>query len=493
MSSTRRFQWSCLVSAFILSAASAASAQPGTHDDVRVDVSTLRAEVERLRAELSELRALIATDRRSARPSNDDLTPGPDGGVDSDGAVAGPSPSEGEVPRERAPIRRALAAAGGRQAADPQATLDVLRAQVAELAQVKVESTSRMPVKVFGTIHTNAFANSAAANWLDSPNLVNVPPADGHQGSFSATLRQTRLGITTDGPRLGTVRSNATVALDFFGGIPGFVTGQVMGLPRLLVAFARLEGQRTAVEVGQDHMILAPVDPTSLASFAFPALFRSGNLYLRAPQARVEHTWGSHVRVMGGIVAPVGGDLPGEDYRFVPQAFGGERSRRPGVQARIATTAGDRETGRHADIGVSGHYGWERRSTILARSFAGAADFSVRWDLIGAAGEFFVGENIDAFGGGAGLDARTRGGWAEVQLHPGDRLSFAAGAGIDRIRGARPPTLPRHRNRSAYGTTIFSLTPEIQASFEYHWLATLPGTGSERHNHHFDWVLAYKF
>jgi hypothetical protein len=53
--------------------------------------------------------------------------------------------------------------------------------------------------------------------------------------------------------------------------------------------------------------------------------------------------------------------------------------------------------------------------------------------------------------------------------------------------------LPRHRNRSAYGTTIFSLTPEVQTSFEYHWLATRPGAGAERRNHHFDWTLAYKF
>jgi hypothetical protein len=490
MSSTGRFGRSCLIAIFTLSAAGAAWAQPGG-EDIRREVSNLRAEVARLRAELQDLRSLIGAARQSTPASGDAdlLPPSPDGGIADDAPVA----PESETRPAHPAIGRTLSAAAWRQATDTQASLDVLRAQVAEMAQVKVESASRMPVKVFGTIHTNAFANSAAANWLDAPNLVNAPPPDGHNGSFSATLRQTRIGLTMDGPALGSARSNATMAVDFFGGIPGFVTGQVMGLPRLLVAFARLEGPRTAVEVGQDHMILAPVDPTSLASFAFPALFRSGNLYLRAPQVRVEHAIGSHLGVMGGIVAPIGGDVPGEDYRFVPQAFAGERSRRPGVQARVAAKAGDRDTDRHADIGVSGHYGWERRTARLARSFAAAVDFSVRLDRVGAAGEFFVGENIDAFGGGAGLDARTRGGWAEVQLHAGERVSFAAGAGLDRIRGLRPPTLPRHRNRSAYGTTIFSLTPEIQAAFEYHWLATLPGIGSERRNHHFDWVLAYKF
>jgi hypothetical protein len=466
----------CLVRGYALIVLSLLSAEVAPAQsrttEVTQDVALLRAEVARLRAELQELRALVVESRAATRRVDDE--------------EAHPPPAEIDPPD-------ALAVAAPQQAVDPQASLEMLRTQVAELAEIKVESASRMPIKVFGTIHTNAFANSATPNWMDSPNLVNLPPADGHAGSFSATLRQTRIGLLIDGPTLNGVRSSATVAMDFFGGIPGFATGQVMGLPRLLVAFARFEGQRTAVEVGQDHMLLAPADPTSLASFAFPALFRSGNLYLRTPQARLEYKVGSHVSVAGGIVAPIGGDVPGEDYRFVPPTLSGERSQRPGVQARVAALAGDRETSRHADVGVSGHYGWERRSSGLVRSIASAIDFSVRRDLIGAAGEFFVGENIDAFGGAAGLDARTQGGWAEIQFHPGARLSLAAGGGIDRLRGNPPPTLARHRNRSAYGTTIFQLTPEIQASFEYHWLATQPGSGAERRNHPFDWVLAYKF
>ena len=173
----------------------------------------------------------------------------------------------------------------------PSPALEMLQTQVAELAQMKVESTTRLPVKLFGTVHATVFANSGNANWLDNPNIVGAPPADGHGGTMSASLRQTRIGFAADGPTIGAARTNAVVAMDFFGGIPGFQTGQVMGLPRLLVAFARIEGERTALEIGQDHMILAPRDPTSLAAFAFPLLFRSGNLYLRAPQVRVERTF----------------------------------------------------------------------------------------------------------------------------------------------------------------------------------------------------------
>jgi len=393
-----------------------------------------------------------------------------------------------EVRELRAKVDALTAAA---EAPVPQA-MDMLQTQVAELAQTKVESTTRFPVKLFGTVHAGVFANSNNANWLDNPNIVNATPANGHGGTMSASVRQTRIGFAADGPTIGSARTNAVVAMDFFGGIPGFQTGQVMGLPRLLVAFARIEGARWAVEVGQDHVVLAPRDPTSLAALAFPLLFRSGNLYLRAPQVRVERSVTSRLRAMAGIVAPIGGDLMGEAYVFVPPALGGERSRRPGVQARLAYTTGEASAPRLLDIGLSGHTGWERRGNDLVKSWATAVDFAARRDVIGVAGELFVADNADAFGGATGLDAPSTGGWSELQLFPSDRVSFTAGLGLDRVSGGRRFTLARGENRSAYGNVIFSLTPEVQASFEYRWLRTLAGN-VERPNHHFDWVLVHKF
>jgi hypothetical protein len=368
---------------------------------------------------------------------------------------------------------------------------DIVQVQLAELAQTKVESTTRFPLKIFGTIHAHAFANSTAPNWLDIPNLVGAAPPD--PGSFSMGLRQTRIGFTADGPTLGSVRTSGVAALDFFGGIPGFQTGQVMGVPRLLVAYARFDGTRVAAQVGQDQVLLAPRDPTSLSGFAFPLLFRSGNLYLRAPHARLELKMAPLLRAAAGVVAPIGGDLVVEDYRFVPPALGGERSRRPAAQARVELGSPDPDAQRRASVAISAHYGWERRPTALAESWAAAADFGARRDLFGIAGEVFVGDNIDAFGGALGLDARAAGGWAELQILPVERVSFHAGYGTDEVRAANRLQLVRRRNRSAYGNVILSITPEVQASFEYRWLATVPGGASERRNHHFDWVLAYQF
>jgi hypothetical protein len=370
--------------------------------------------------------------------------------------------------------------------------VEILQTQVAELAQTRVESTSRVPMRLFGTAHANFFTNTANANWLDNPNLVLPTPADGQAATTSATLRQTRVGLTVDAPRIGSVRTNAVVAMDFFGGIPGFQTGQVMGLPRLLVAYARIEGERMAVEVGQDHMILAPRDPTSLAASAFPLLFRSGNLYLRVPQARVERMLNPRLRATAGIVAPIGGDLTGTEYVFVPPALAGERSRRPGVQTRVAYTTADAGAPRLLDLGVSAHLGWERQGARLARSWAGAVDFAARRDLIGVAGEVFAGDNTDAFGGALGLNARSAGGWTEVQLFPSSRVSLTTGVGLDDIRDSRRFVLPRRQNRSAYGGIMFSLSGEVQASFEYRHLRTLTGNVS-RTNHHFDWALVHTF
>src|SRR5207244_88215 len=90
-------------------------------------------------------------------------------------------------------------------------------------------------------------------------------------------------------------------------------TGQVMGLPRLLYGYVRLDGEKIGIEIGQDQMILAPKNPTSLLGTSFPTLYRSGNLYLRAPQIRAERLLASgdfgQIRAVGGIMAPIAGDF----------------------------------------------------------------------------------------------------------------------------------------------------------------------------------------
>lgn len=418
-----------------------------------------RTDVELLRDELASLREQVralADEVRTLRA----VTPG--GAPTSAVAVATQEPAAVQLPPE------------------------VIQAQVAELAQVKVESASRFPVRVTGTILSNTVYNSGDANWLESPNIVGTTSG----GSMTSTMRQSRLGFDVHSIAIGAWQAKGTLIVDFFGGTPGFVTGTVMGLPRLLYAFGRLERGGTAIQAGQDHGMLAPRDPTSVAAYAFPQFFRSGNLYLRAPQVRVEQRIGGWT-ARAGLIAPIAGDTPGS-YVFAPAAGAGERSERPAIEGHVGYGRGTTDTAAEAQVGVSGHYGWIKQAGQLIAASAGAVDFNLRAGRVGFAGEAFLADELDAYGSGVGQPGRAEGGWVEARLAAHRRVSFNGGASLDR----RPDGVGlagRLRNTSAFGNVIWKLTPEVAASVEYKWLQTRYGSGRNRENHHVNAVFAVTF
>ena len=370
--------------------------------------------------------------------------------------------------------------------------IDVLRSQIEEQAQVKVESASRMPVKVFGTILTNTYVNSSDAIWLENPNFVGKPAASGPRGSMSATARQSRIGLETSGITVGPWQATGTMIADFYGGVTGFQTGTVMGLPRLLYAFGRLETDRTAIEIGQDHAILAPKDPTSLAALSFPLLYRSGNLYVRTPQVRVERRVSPSVAVTMGIVAPIAGDASSE-YEFAPLAGAGERSMRPAFQGRVEFARSSRQSGSTLTVGGSGHYGWRRPDATTTASWALALDFDIRAGRLGASGEVFAADNGEAFGAAISQPGRAAGGWFEGRFIANSRTTVAGGFGLDRPRDG-VGRLTRQDNRTLFGTTIVHLTPELAAAVEYRWMQTDLGlVPVTRRNHHVNAVFAVQF
>jgi hypothetical protein len=420
----------------------------------RGELDAMRDEIAALRAALDELRGEVAG-LRGARV-----------------ALAAAQAPAGATPVETQP---------------PPASLEVLQAQVEELAQTRVSSGSRFPVVLSGTILSNTVWNSGDANWLEGPNLVGTTAT----GSMTSTLRQSRVGLDVGVIPVGAWNATGRLIFDFFGGTPGFVTGTVMGLPRLLYAFGRLEHGGTAVQVGQDHVLLAPRDPTSLAAYAFPQFFRSGNLYLRAPQVRLEQRLGGF-SVAGGIVAPVVGDA-GPAYVFAPPAGAGERSERPAFESRVGYARGTPESGAEFDAGVSGHYGWSKFGPGLEVSTAGALDLLARVGRIGVAGEIYAAEDMDAYGSGVAQPGRSDGGWLELRLKAASRLSFNGGAGVDR-RPDGTGGAGRLRNTSAFGNAILNLTPEVAVSLEYKWLQTRYGpVPFNRENHHVNAVFAVTF
>ena len=194
------------------------AAGPLGAQDSADEMQSMREEMLRLRNELNalkeEVRQLKSTGATSPVISSSPFTPPQQSSVQS-AAASPPTPVSEEQP-------------------SPAEVLPLLQAQVAEQAQTKVESNSKFPVRLFGMMVSNTFFNSGEAAWLENPILVPPAPTNGlPSGSFSSTLRQSQVGAAWDGPTVGPFRTSGLLTVDFYGGVPNFRTGQVMGLPRL--------------------------------------------------------------------------------------------------------------------------------------------------------------------------------------------------------------------------------------------------------------------
>ena len=463
-------------------------------------MATLRLEIQQLRKELEALKAELRG--ATAFPSAAGETP--DSADEVAGAIIEPvsSPVTNLVDADELSTGEAV---------------PLLRAQVAEQAQTKVESSSRLPVKIFGTLVSNTFLNTDEADWIDNPSFV-LRRAPGSHGSFSSTLRQSRIGLSVEGPAVGSMKAHGMVEVDFYGGLPNYQTGQVMGIPRMLYGYMRIEGARTAFEMGQDQMILAPQNPTSLASRYFPDLYRAGNLYLRVPQLRVERVLAagevSEFHAEAGVLAPVMGDFCDNSFAFISPALGGERSRLPALQGRLAWRG---RPGAHKawQVGLSAHKGRgrfresdleecveyrfllpavkERLLAEPANSWAGAIDFNFQAKHLGLGGEWYVGRNINALGGAIGQFAKSAGGFLEARLRASQQLEFNSGFGIDRLIERREFPARMIANSSVFANAIYQFVPELALSFEYRWLSTLTSQRATRRNHHFNLAFAYSF
>lgn len=414
----------------------------------------------------------------------------------------------------------------------PQAEVvgDKKEPTVAKTAVAEPEKKKELGIDVgsaritpYGSIYVNAFNNSGATNNADVP-LFATPTGRGNAG---ASLRQTRLGLRVEGARMGDSRLGAVIETDFFGGFPAVAIGENFGIVRLRLAYMKIDRERTSFTIGQDWMVFAPQNPTSLAAAAIPQLAAAGNNWARIPQFKADHKLGKNVRVQGAVLAPQTGDSAAAAAFFL-QPNSGSASRVPFFQGRIAFSDGNfLSTGKPGTIGVSAHYGRSRvfSGSPLTRYDIDSTGIAADWNIplsrrIVLVGEAFTGKNLAGFQGGifqgyntefatlqgstlvaAGVRGiRTRGGWAQVGFTPpvaNDRLSFYGSAGIDdpddRDLVTLVPRDLRRRNLAWAFDAIYKVTPQFSVGLEYRGFNTNWTLSGRRTSNHVNLGAVYTF
>ena len=391
-----------------------------------------------------------------------------------------------------------------------QEQVAVNTAQIKEHAQTKVESDSRFRVKLFGMILANTYINTDSSSLIDNPMFAPPPTSMVGKNNFGATLRQSRIGLAMEGPRLGDARLSAEAEFDFWGGTSGEVDGDVFGFMRVITASARLDWENTSLIVGQRPPLISPLNPTSIAAVWIQPLTGAGNISQWRPQIMAERRVGSNdssqVIIQGGLLTPFGESLQDRTIQ------GG-----PGYQSRIAYRR-PLDSDRKLEFGFGGYV--HRRPFPLDRhvnSYAITGDWMVPiGNRVELSGEAFFGRAIGlAEESGNGNDSiyavtgpitlpgtsirgvRSTGGWAQMAIKARSDLDFNFAYGQEDPRNrdisfGQTGASTRFKNQVGSANFIWQLRQNLLLSLEYRRFWT-KYTLQQQTGNHYNLAVGYMF
>jgi len=233
-------------------------------------------------------------------------------------------------------------------------------------------------------------------------------------------------------------------------------------LPRLRHAYVKLTSGGFSMLAGQTWDLIAPLWPVANAD---GMMWNSGNLGDRRPQLRFG--WDAPISDDAAFNAAVALARTGAIDRKnldgpTDTMKDGDDSGRPMLQARVGLA---RLLGKRLDVGVWGHYGWERTELpIVGKNHfytsSVGADLKIKIiDELTFAGEIWYGKNLSDLRGGIdqGVDTVTgkeivaRGGWAELVAQLATPYAVAVGVGVDDPRdGTLSQATQRSHNIAPY-------------------------------------------
>jgi hypothetical protein len=334
-------------------------------------------------------------------------------------------------------------------------------------------------VSLYGTVMLNAFYNTAGANIQDIPLFLAKQGSDttGSDKNFGMTARQSRLGVRVQGITVGSAAVSGVVEADFLGGKTALPNGENMDLPRMSLAYARLDWKKFAVEAGEDWSIFAPLNPVTVAEFAIPGLSASGNAWIRTPQVRAEYRT-THILWQVAATDPNMGDYTTSSFATARVPGIGERGRMPAIDSRVALSKSK------FTVGASSHYGRGKNAGTGVDSWGAAVDYILPLaPHFTLTGEAFTGRALGIFSAAAGEavgavgtagehGVATRGGWVQAQFALARRWQANLGYGGEAMKAAQLPVGNRYRNQTYSGNIIFRPTPALSWAWEYRRILT---------------------
>src|SRR5581483_3599242 len=262
------------------------------------------------------------------------------------------------------------------EAAPTEERLSLLQNRIDELAQTKVETSQKFPLRITGMALFNAYVNGRHNNNADNPTVASFGPAD---STGAATLRQSTIGILFSGPQavLG-AKVSGSMYMDFFAGS----AASLNHLFRIRTAAINFDWSRTKFSVGQDKPLISPRDPESLAQVGVSPLTSAGNPWLWQPQARFEQRFSlgsnSGLRAQAGVFQTSISNATTDPNAYVPPPPGQRvEFSRPGAEGRVEFW---RQWGETERIELAGgfHYNANRVGDVSLPSEVYSIDWFVR-------------------------------------------------------------------------------------------------------------------
>ena len=399
----------------------------------------------------------------------------------------------------------ALRTAPAENAASSQTAAEretVTENRVDELAQTKVESSQKFPLRITGMALFNASVNGRYNGNAENPIIASATPGE---MTGDATLRQTTLGLLFNGPQtfLGG-KVSGSLYMDFFAGS----TLSLDHVLRLRTAAINLDWKNTSLMFGQDKPLLAPRDPDSLAQVGYSPLTGAGNLWLWLPQARVEQRFAlgenTGLRLQAAAIVTSSLFYPSNPDIYVQPGTTQQEYSRPGGEARIQLWHSWGDSGR-IEIAGSYHYNQNRIIQTLIPSEIYSVDWLLRpISKLEFSGAFFNGQNVSTLGGlPQGYVIHTYhplingvhaiGGWAQFRVPITSRLAWDLYGGRESDRTSDLSYGYIAKNQGYFTNLMYRLAPNVLVSLEGGQVRTTYIGLGNRLNDHYDLGLAYLF